>query len=198
MKETVEATQTSESTIKRRRLAGQINGAKQSDGSDGQQPGTWLFPVDGLLAAGFRLNSPTVADPVSDLDQDPVMTGLTGMQRDLLNARHRAELAEGILRERDRLIVEMERTNESLRLSLRALTAGPPTDDRYRGVTDSPHLGLDGQPEGSQPVAPAADLRERDGQQPVTTPPQPALDDQSPVAGRRGWFARTFRGGSPS
>lgn len=111
LSEAVHACGVSRATLKRRLAGGELPGAYKDD------EGSWRLPVDGLLAAGFRLHRPEpVHEPVPTQAHDP---GVMDELRDRI-ARLTAELADARARAEER-----ERALATLELALRALGPGP-------------------------------------------------------------------------
>lgn len=113
LSEAVHACGVSRATLKRRLTAGELPGAYKDD------EGSWRLPVDGLLAAGFRLHRPEpVHEPAPTQAHDP---GLIEELRDRI-ARLNTELADARARAEER-----ERALATLELALRALGPGSAT-----------------------------------------------------------------------
>lgn len=113
----------STSTIRRARQAGKLEGCRVDEVTGG-----YLIPVPSLLAAGFKLSSPTPSDTV----EQPHATHATTPQADtpdtlhkellelrekLIRAEHRAQLAEAVADERAKVI-------QAQKIALKMLTSG--------------------------------------------------------------------------
>ena len=98
-------------TITRKLDAGLLPGAHR-DGPGG----TWLIPWTALLSAGYELVTP--ADKPSTPAPAPNTDELDRLRAQVAEWQARAQVAEAVATERERVIVAQE-------LALRALTAGP-------------------------------------------------------------------------
>jgi hypothetical protein len=104
-------------TIRRRLTGGDFPNAHRVNGRGGPDTGPWLIPVTDLLAAGLSLHTP----------EQPQASGATGVATDgslqvaLADAVRRAEVAEAVAAERERVI-------EAQRIALYALTGDPPLE----------------------------------------------------------------------
>lgn len=155
--EAVDATRSSRSTIKRRLAEQAFPNAKQSDGSEGYGPGTWLIPKGDLLEAGFRLYAPSPPDSTQnqdqilvDLNHEPPVEGssesvnqlqreLAETRRDLDNERHAKELARMEAEKERRASALLQDHVDSLNRAMRILDAGPrPTRPRTEPRVETP------------------------------------------------------------
>lgn len=119
------------STIQRRLKKGDFPGAYQLP------DGTWSIGVDDLLAAGLRVDAPTPADDLEHGHADAAR--IASLEAALAAANARAEAAERVAAERNRIIEAQDR-------ALRMLTAGkgmpdthtpePPAPARSRGLLE--------------------------------------------------------------
>ena len=113
----------STSTIRRARQAGKLEGCRVDEVTGG-----YLIPVPSLLAAGFKLSTPTPPDtmaqpqathattPQADTP-DTLHKELLELKEKLFRAEHRAQLAEAIADERAKVIHAQE-------IALKMLTSG--------------------------------------------------------------------------
>lgn len=114
------------STIQRHLRKGAFPGAYQLP------DGTWSIGVEDLLAAGFRVDAPAPADEVEHGHADAAR--IASLEAALAAANARAEAAERVAAERNRVIEAQDR-------ALRMLTAGKgyakvstPEPPRRRGL----------------------------------------------------------------
>lgn len=120
VKEAVDATQTSESTIKRRLRAGAFPNAAQT--ADGK----WMIPLGDLSAAGLRPGKMAKPDPVTppaDLARDLAVENA--------ELRQRLAVAEALAAERNRIIDVQQQM-------LRMLEAKPATEPAAVLVASAP------------------------------------------------------------
>nr|WP_176451388.1 hypothetical protein [Rhodococcus rhodochrous] len=115
IKEAVDATQTSESTIKRRLRAGAFPNAAQT--ADGR----WMIPLGDLSAAGLRPGRMAAPDPVpTSADR------VRDLAAENAELRQRLAVAEALASERNRIIDVQQ---QMLRmLEARPVSAPEPTD----------------------------------------------------------------------
>ncbi|NKW34917.1 hypothetical protein GS942_23825 [Rhodococcus hoagii] len=93
VKEAVDATQTSESTIKRRLRAGSFpNAVRTADGK-------WMIPLGDLSAAGLRPGKMAAPDPVTPSDDR-----VRDLAVENAELRQRLAVAEALASERNRII----------------------------------------------------------------------------------------------
>ncbi len=93
VKEAMDATQTSESTIKRRLRAGSFpNAVRTSDGK-------WMIPLGDLSAAGLRPGKMSAPDPVTPSDDR-----VRDLSIENAELRQRLAVAEALASERNRII----------------------------------------------------------------------------------------------
>lgn len=93
VKEAVDATQTSESTIKRRLRAGSFPNAARTD------DGKWVIPLGDLSAAGLRPGKTAKPDPVT-----PEADRVRDLAAENAELRQRLAVAEALAGERNRII----------------------------------------------------------------------------------------------
>lgn len=135
----------SRTTIQRAIAAGRIPGAER--GPDG-----WLLPLEGLLAAGFAVDSPSPPDgdrdhARADAEQvraaDHLAARVRELEQELSQARADAERDRAARYAAEQVAAERERTIEVQAQALRMLTAGAgvapstpqsPAPSRRRGL----------------------------------------------------------------
>ena len=139
-----DATSTSKRTLLRHIDDLTRHGATRDD------TGAWSIPLAALLAAGFTVGAPRTGDtdhqaperaPGRAPDDTDLAAELTALRAALIDAEHRAELAEAQRSAALQLAAERAAHVDSLRLALRALhaapqpaavTAAPPDDNHPR------------------------------------------------------------------
>ena len=125
IKEAVEATQVSESTIKRRIRAGTFPNAIQDD------EGRWLIPLGDLASAGLRPGRMAKSDPVT-----PEPDRVHDLVVENAELRQRVAVAEALAAERNRIIDIQQQM-------LKMLEAGPSSTPEYATVTEVEQPGVD-------------------------------------------------------
>jgi len=116
-------------TIRRRLDADDFPNAHRDTGKQGPGSGPWLIPVEDLLAAGLKLHQPSGPDePTTDTATAHAETEAT-LRAALADAVRRADVAEAVAAERERVI-------EAQALALRALRAG--VDQAAASASDLP------------------------------------------------------------
>lgn len=94
--------------------------------------GRWSIPISALLASGFRPNAPRTdgtehpARLRAPDDTDTLRAELQRVRAELVDAQHRAALAEAQRHAAEVLATERAEHVASLRAALRQLTAAPP------------------------------------------------------------------------
>jgi hypothetical protein len=123
-------------TIRRRLDADDFPNAHRDTGKQGPESGPWLIPVEDLLAAGLKLHQPTGPDePTTDAANAHAQTE-ANLRAALSDAVRRAEVAEAVAAERERVIQAQE-------LALRALMPGVDQhDDSAPVVPIAPALAV--------------------------------------------------------
>ncbi|WP_395152380.1 hypothetical protein [Ilumatobacter sp.] len=132
VREASEVFDVSADTIRRRLKADEFENAFK-DTIDGSE--TWQIPIGDLLGAGFKLlpaaapsdDSPTIVEPVALTDRVEDQSEVDELRSLLVEARHRAELAEKDVQREVDLRAVSERIITALEGQVRALQAGPQT-----------------------------------------------------------------------
>lgn len=130
VREASEAFDVSADTIRRRLKADEFENAFK-DTIDGSE--TWQIPIGDLLGAGFKLlpvttvadDEPTIVEPVASTDSAEDQTTVDDLRSQLIEARHRVELAEKDVQRESELRAASERIITALEGHVRALQAGP-------------------------------------------------------------------------
>lgn len=118
VKEAAQAAGVHPNTIRRRLSDGAFPGATRREGD-----GAHLVPVGDLVAAGFHLHRSTPPEGLEPIISSPDL--LADLRRDLAAERARADQAEALLRERDRLVAEAQARAQTAETALKMLTAAP-------------------------------------------------------------------------
>jgi len=120
LNEAAKACNVSRSTMRRKREAGEFQGA-HVDSS-----GAWVIPVEDLLAAGLSLTNMGTAVASGQGREHPVATPeQTNVEGELARERELRRAAEQRADEAERLAAERAAHIEDLRLALRAIEAAP-------------------------------------------------------------------------
>jgi hypothetical protein len=135
-------------TIRRYLDDDRFPGARRDDGKQGPETGPWLIPVAELLAAGLKLHQPTGPDE-PDVAEVVEPSEVESLRAEVVELRTRAEVAEAVAAERDRIIAAKDDDLRSLRA---VLMAGPVP------VATDPATGSTGPSEGAQAARYLADL----------------------------------------
>jgi hypothetical protein len=130
-------------TIRRRLDAGDFPNARRDDGKQGPDTGPWLLPVEDLLGAGLTLHAPTEPDELTPADT-PDPSEVEALRAEVVELRTRAQVAEAVAAERDRVIAAKDDDLRSLRAVLMAGPAVPAAT-----ASESP-----ASPPGRPPAAP--------------------------------------------
>jgi hypothetical protein len=126
-------------TMRRALDAQRFPNARRADGAKGAGTGEWRIPIEDLLAAGYTPHAakrpPQPPREATSHDPDPLLTPtppsvteaysgrIAALERELVEERHRREMAELAAAERARALAD-------LRQALLQLSPGPPTKRR--------------------------------------------------------------------
>lgn len=150
MLEAANACGVSQSTIKRRRMAGDFPNAYQASDN------TWLIPTPDLLAAGLRPNRPRsaaeVSEPATEVSDQGQVDGdlaqaraeLTRLTIELADERAARKVAEAQAAAYQRNLDDLRRAAEANTLALRAIAGPEPEPARALNAMRTPEPAATG------------------------------------------------------